>query len=195
MNIYVLIIVFLLGAGVTVGINYLSEDNSSDELSPVSETVEDGSTKKTVGSTASDNKPTVVIDEGVGTSISNGLRIDLSDTGLTSVPKYVFERTEIESLDLSQNSLSGALPAEVRHLRNLRILNLSENNFTGVPAEIGQLQNLEVLDLSGNPITGLPYELGNLKKLRILDLRDTAYSAQDLEVIKASLPIGADIQL
>lgn len=72
-------------------------------------------------------------------------------------------------------------------LSNLRILNLSNNDFTGVPAEVGQLSKLEILNLSNNPITGLPNEIGNLKNLKVLDLRETNYSKQDLESIKQNL--------
>ncbi len=119
--------------------------------------------------------------------------INLSGQGLTKTPSYVFDKTSVQELDLSNNKLDGALQAEVRHLQNLKMLNLSDNNFTGIPAEIGQLTNLEVLNLSGNPITGMPYELGNLKNLKVLDLRDTDYSKQDLEVIKKGLPANTKI--
>jgi Leucine-rich repeat (LRR) protein len=84
--------------------------------------------------------------------------IDLSNQELTKVPEYIFGRTDATSLDLSHNALTGALQAEVRHLKNLRVLDLSHNTFTGVPAEVGQLGALEVLDLSYNPITGLPQD-------------------------------------
>ena len=128
-------------------------------------------------------------EEGDGTSIELGGR------ALTSVPADVFERKEVRTLNLSQNNLAGALPAEIGHLQELRILDLSDNDFTGVPAEIGQLKNLEALDLSNNPITGLPHELANLSNLRILDLRGTDYLEQDLTAITVGLPPNVDIKV
>lgn len=121
--------------------------------------------------------------------------LDLSGQGLTRVPDSVFTQSDLEALNVSQNNLDGSLQAEVRHLQNLRTLDLSDNNFTGVPAEIGQLARLEILDLSNNPITGLPYELGNLKELKILDLRGTNYSEQDLTIIRGGLPSGVEIKV
>jgi len=96
-------------------------------------------------------------------------------------------------LDLSGRGLSGSLKAEIRHLSNLEVLNISDNNFTGLPAEVGQLSKLKVLNLSNNPFTGLPQELGNLHNLQTLDLRGTQYSEFDLNVIKSNLPSTVDI--
>lgn len=117
--------------------------------------------------------------------ISSENILDLSGQEMSEVSKSIFDENNIQDLDLSNNSLTGALPAEVRNLSNLVILNLSNNQFTGVPAEIGQLSKLRELDLSNNQITGLPYELGNLDALQKLDLRGNAYSKVDLETIKA----------
>jgi Leucine-rich repeat (LRR) protein len=97
------------------------------------------------------------------------------------------------TLDLSGRGLTGSLKAEVRMLTQLRELNLSGNQFTGLPAEVGQLRELRVLNLSGNPFTGLPYELGNLQNLELLDLRNTDYAPADLERIQASLPASTQI--
>lgn len=122
-------------------------------------------------------------------------RLDLSNKELTNVSQDIFTMTDIEDLDLSHNKLTGALPAEIRHLQNLKILNASYNLMTGVPAEIGQLKHLEILDLSHNQITGLPNELGNLKQLKILNLTGNSYSTQDLETIRRSLPTNVEIIL
>lgn len=121
--------------------------------------------------------------------------LDLSGQSLSKVPGYVFDRTDLQELNLANNNLEGALPAEIRHLQNLRVLNLSNNAFTGVPAEIGQLGKLEILNLSNNQLTGLPHELGNLSSLKILDLRGNNYSLQDLNTIKENLPVSVVIEV
>ena len=119
---------------------------------------------------------------------SNSTTLSLSGKGLNKTPSYVFEMTNLTTLDLSNNSLDGALQSQIGQLQNLRTLDLSNNKFTGVPAEIGQLKKLEVLDLSNNLLTGLPNELGNLSNLKLLDLTGNNYSEADLAAIRKNLP-------
>jgi len=128
-------------------------------------------------------------------AVPNGDKLDLSNQGLTQVPQNVFKLTNLQELNVSNNKLTGALPAEIRHLQNLQILDASNNQMTGVPAEIGQLENLRILNLSNNQLTGLPYELGNLKKLQVLNLSGNNYSTQDLEIIRQGLPADVNIIL
>lgn len=128
-----------------------------------------------------------------GNSIVIDNSLDLSNKGLTKLPSYVLQMTILEKLDLSHNKLTGALPAEIRHLSNLKVLDISNNLMTGIPAEIGQLSNLRILNLSNNQFTGLPYELGNLKQLETLYLSGNQYSEQDLGVIKKGLPANVKI--
>ena len=73
----------------------------------------------------------------------------------------------VTALNLSSNSLYGALPAALGRLSNLNHLNLSENQLTGeIPPELGGLSNLTRLSLSGNQLTGaIPPELGRLSNL------------------------------
>ncbi len=121
--------------------------------------------------------------------------LDLSNQELQKLPSSTLKLSGLEELNISNNKITGALPAEIKDLRNLRILDASDNLMTGVPAEVGQLQNLEILDLSNNKLTGLPYELGNLQKLKWLNLSGNDYAKQDLEIIKNNLPAGVEIIL
>jgi len=93
----------------------------------------------------------------------------------------------LEELDVSNNKLTGALQSQIGQLKNLKILNASDNQMTGVPAEVGQLINLQVLNLSNNQITGLPNELGNLQNLKILNISGNNYSKTDLNGIQKKL--------
>ena len=120
-------------------------------------------------------------------------KLDLSNQQLEKVPANVFEKTNLEELNISGNALSGSIQAEIRQLSKLKVLNASNNLMTGVPAEIGQLEKLEVLDLSNNQLTGLPYELGNLKNLKTLNISGNNYSEADLKIITDKLPQGVNI--
>ncbi|NCN11847.1 hypothetical protein GW937_00825 [Candidatus Kaiserbacteria bacterium] len=141
------------------------------------------------------SEKTVSIDKSAS-SLQSNIAKDESDPepgsfklgGSVEVYPGVSVAKNIQFLDLSGRGLDGSLKAEVRYLTELRELNISNNNFTGLPAEIGQLSQLQKIDLSDNPFTGLPHELGNLKNLAVIDLSGTQYAEQDLMVIRQTLP-------
>ncbi len=185
-GIIALLIVVAVGAW-WGGSHMSSTKTASDEPTVYEEAID--SAKETVdkissGSTQSATEttapaPSKTIDPGTGKSIEvyNGISVSEGTT----------------ALNLSGRGLSGSLKGEIRFLTNLKQLDISDNNFTGLPAEVGQLSKLEVLNLSNNPFTGLPNELANLKNLKILDLRGTQYAKADLEVIKKGLPASTQI--
>ena len=86
--------------------------------------------------------------------------------------------TQLQSLNLYHNELSGVLPPWLGNLTNLRHLDLNANNFSGaLPSSLGNLTNLESLDLSFNRFSGsLPSWLGNLTNLQALDLIASGFS-------------------
>ncbi|KAA8546884.1 hypothetical protein F0562_003313 [Nyssa sinensis] len=61
----------------------------------------------------------------------------------------------MESLDLSDNSLTGILPSDIGDLGRLKLLNLAKNDLLGeIPNELSKLSSLEYLDLSNNNFKG-----------------------------------------
>jgi Leucine-rich repeat (LRR) protein len=141
---------------------------------------------------ASDNNPGDQINTPNATT-NDTKTVNLSGQGLKNIPPLVFSITETEKLDISNNSITGSIQAEIRFLSKLKVLNASNNLMTGLPAEIGQLTNLEVLDLSNNKLTGLPNEIGNLSNLKTLNLSGNQYSKQDLDYIRTKLPSSVNI--
>ena len=88
------------------------------------------------------------------------------------------EVKQLEKLDLSciwrtidEEKLT-EVPEEVFKLKNLKILNLGNNNLANVPESIGSLSNLISLDLKENRLIDLPESIGNLSNLTSLYLRD-----------------------
>jgi len=143
---------------------------------------------KTGGSSADRNTPSSANTSGL-------ISADYSNRGLTKFPADVLSKTRTQALDLSHNALTGAIPAEIRFLQDLEVLNMSDNDMTGLPAELGQLKKLRILNVSNNRLTGIPRELGDLSNLQVLDLSGNDISKQDLDVIRARLPASTQIIL
>jgi len=95
--------------------------------------------------------------------------------------------TKVEELYLNNNLLEGSLVGELRQMSNLRILDASNNNLTGLIAEIGQLDKLETLNLANNDLTDLPNELQKLKGLKTLDLSGNRVSSSTIATLKSAL--------
>jgi Leucine-rich repeat (LRR) protein len=81
------------------------------------------------------------------------------------------KNSQLQELQLGNNSFTGTLPSSIGHFTSLSIIELNNNNLSGsVPTEIGALTNLTSLDLSNNNLGGVITEehfagLMNLKKI------------------------------
>ncbi|KAH9729176.1 protein kinase domain-containing protein [Citrus sinensis] len=114
---------------------------------------------------------------GLPLSLSNLSRLNelgLSDNFLSGEisANLIGNWTELESLQIQNNSFMGHIPPEIGLLTKLQYLFLYRNHFSGpIPSEIGKLTSLEKLDLSGNQLSGtIPPTLWNLTNLLSLQL-------------------------
>ncbi|MFK8184710.1 MAG: COR domain-containing protein [Phormidesmis sp.] len=95
--------------------------------------------------------------------------LDLSESGITSLPSEICNLTHLTDLYLSCNDLT-KLPESIGNLTNLTNLDLYKNNLVTLPESIGNLTNLTNLDLYKNNLVTLPESIGNLINLTDLDL-------------------------
>ncbi|KAG2713678.1 hypothetical protein I3760_04G187600 [Carya illinoinensis] len=89
-------------------------------------------------------------------------------------PDFLSNWSELISLQLQLNNLSGRIPPEIGSIKKLNYLYLYQNQFSGsIPPEIGNLSNLLDLQLSKNFLVGpIPSTMGKLSKLVKLSLSE-----------------------
>ncbi|KAL6883801.1 hypothetical protein ACP4OV_011215 [Aristida adscensionis] len=104
-------------------------------------------------------------------------RLNLSFNALTGPSFFPTNASapllSVSSVDLSNNNLSGPIPATLpAFMPNLEHLNLSSNHFAGeIPATLANLTRLQSLVLGSNHLAGgIPPALGNIAGLRELEL-------------------------
>jgi Leucine-rich repeat (LRR) protein len=105
--------------------------------------------------------------------------INLSNNNLTgTIPAAIGQLTELTMLHLFTNQLSGAIPAQIGQLTKIISLYLHQNQLTGIiPAEIGQLTKTTTLLLYANQLTGqIPAQIGQLTQLQYLSLTNNNLS-------------------
>lgn len=94
-----------------------------------------------------------------------------------TAPEKLAEITDpIETVSLQSKRMT-LLPREIAMLKDLKKLDLRENEIAELPYEIGNCTNLTELDLFGNVLTTLPEEFRKLTLLQELNLRKNKFQS------------------
>ncbi|CAL5376294.1 unnamed protein product [Camellia sinensis] len=99
------------------------------------------------------------------------------------------EQENVIGLVASGLGLSGLIPdTTIGKLRNLELLDLSNNKITGLPSDLWSLGSLKTLNLSSNQISdNLPSNIGNFGLLQTLDLSSNNFSGTIPEAMNSLL--------
>ncbi len=90
--------------------------------------------------------------------------ITLNNKGLTAIPSYIDQLTELESLNVNSNPLGDSgIPPSIGNIGSLLGITLASTNITTVPSEFGQLSNLALLVITNNPIVSIPQSVCDLQ--------------------------------
>ncbi|KAG0601420.1 hypothetical protein M758_11G109200 [Ceratodon purpureus] len=117
------------------------------------------------------------------------------------LPASLKNLTLLQVLDLRENHLNGTIGSFLYTMPNLQQLNLSHNHFTAVEAfdiASGATSELLSMDLSFNKILGqLPESLAGIQKLTVLALRSNLFTGPIpyLYALKAADSLSGTLQL
>ncbi|KAL8240825.1 hypothetical protein R6Q59_014180 [Mikania micrantha] len=95
-------------------------------------------------------------------------------------PNTLSQLSDLQTLSLRSNGLTGPFPSDFSNLRNLTALYLQSNGFYGpLPLNFSNWNNLSILDLSNNGFNGsIPVSISNLSHLTALNLSNNSFSGE-----------------
>ncbi|KAK3199608.1 hypothetical protein Dsin_023023 [Dipteronia sinensis] len=116
------------------------------------------------------------------------LDLSYNDFKGVQIPRFLGSMRNLRIIDLSKNKFSGEIPMEVTNLHALISLNLSHNSFFGkIPESIGDMRDLETIDFSANLLSGkIPQSITSLTYLNHLNLSNNKLTGE--------IPLGTQLQ-
>ncbi|XP_057756520.1 receptor-like protein 6 [Arachis stenosperma] len=100
--------------------------------------------------------------------------LSVSQNSIKTIPSWIWNKTTLQILDISNNLLIGEISPLICNLQSLMYLDLSSNNLVGmIPTCLGRFSRfLQILNFAENKLTGIipqTYVKGNA--LRLIDFR------------------------
>jgi len=110
-------------------------------------------------------------------------------TGIGELPLCICNMTNLEYLIYGVTGMT-YIPEEIKHLKNLKVLCLSDNSSLVDIGNIKCLENLEVLAFFGcNSLKNIVDDISHLKKLRELNLEGcNSITANEISALKKVIP-------
>jgi len=93
--------------------------------------------------------------------------LNLVANGITSLPSTIGSMKNLRKLNLNNNQITTIAP-EISNLVHLEQLFLYRSSLKSIPPDLYQLKNLKAIDLYYNQLTQLDPEIANWSKLEIL---------------------------
>lgn len=107
--------------------------------------------------------------------------------GIKEIPPAIKNLYALTRLFLTINAIH-ALPVELASLKQLKILDLTDNAGLTSYEILTELTTLEVLNLYGCGLTHLPSAIGNLVHLKELGVAGNYFDEKEKERIRKALP-------
>ena len=136
--------------------------------------------------------------KGISCQDGHVTKIELSNNGLkgTIPPSMGYYFSQLSSLNLAGNKLSGAIPSSLGHLSQLQTLALNNNQLIGsIPSSIGYLEQLQTLNLSNNKLSGfIPKSFEKLQQIQRFDISNNQLTGMFPAFLnKLNQPVSFDL--
>lgn len=121
--------------------------------------------------------------------------LNLRNCGLDEIPEDVYTFSDLVALDLGNDSFCDeenknkitSIPNDIKKLKNLKRLILSDNRIESVSEELHLLAKLKFLDLRKNKLTDLSEKIANMHSLEELYLEDNPFDMLPPEIVSRGI--------
>ncbi|WPP49857.1 COR domain-containing protein [Catalinimonas niigatensis] len=117
--------------------------------------------------------------------------LDLKNCGLSEFPSEIFNYTDLVTVDISNDSYCDeeyknkikVVPDDISKLKNLKRLNLSNNQLEFISENLSNLNKLSYLNLCNNNLTDISEKIANMSSLSEIYLEENPFDLLPPEIV------------